>query len=59
MEADTPLFVPLFTLSADADLAADIAARIGMDLPDACVAGVAANARRLQRHADLLRGGQA
>ncbi|ATP19983.1 MULTISPECIES: DUF4089 domain-containing protein [Sphingobium] len=59
MEADTPLFVPLFTQTADADLAAEIAARIGMDLPDACVAGVAANARLLQRHADLLRGGQA
>lgn len=41
---------------ADADLAAEIAQRIGMTLPRECEAGVAFNARLIARHIDLMRG---
>lgn len=40
---------------SDANLAAEIAERLGMALPRACEAGVAFHARLIQRHADVLR----
>lgn len=41
---------------SDARLADEVAARIGITLPEPCVPGVAANARLLQVHTDTLRG---
>ena len=52
MEHSGPIFEEL--TSEDAALAAEVARRIGIDLPAQCVEGVAANARLLQRHADIL-----
>lgn len=49
------LFAPL--PATDEALAAAVAERLGQVLPPECVPGVAANARLLQHHADLLRGG--
>ncbi|OJW69125.1 MAG: hypothetical protein BGO57_00980 [Sphingomonadales bacterium 63-6] len=37
-------------------LAGEVAARVGLPLPPQCVDGVAANARLLQLHADIMRG---
>lgn len=37
-------------------LAGEVAARVGLLLPPQCVDGVAANARLLQLHADIMRG---
>lgn len=39
----------------DAALAAEISATLGIELPPECTAGLAANARIIQQHADTLR----
>ena len=52
MDPDSPIFAGL--TSEDAALAAEVARLTGIDLPAQCVEGVAANARLLQRHADIL-----
>ncbi|MBB5685703.1 hypothetical protein [Sphingobium boeckii] len=54
MDREHPIFVEL--RSTDAQLAAEVADRLGVVLPPACIAGVAANARLLQWHVDVLRG---
>ena len=41
--------------ATDEDLAELVARRLDMELPAECVAGVASNARLLQRHVDILR----
>jgi hypothetical protein len=41
---------------SDEALAAEISKRVGFALPPECVPGVAANARLLQHHADVLAG---
>lgn len=40
--------------ASDAELAAAIARRLDCELPGECEAGLAMNARILQRHADIL-----
>jgi len=49
---------PLFEKigASDEELAREVAARLGADMPQQAVRGVAANARLLQRHYDVLRG---
>lgn len=53
MNSTKPLFAQL--TADDEALAREIADLVEIDLPKECVAGVAANARLLQHHADILR----
>jgi hypothetical protein len=52
----TPTQIYSELMGSDDALAAEIAKRVGFDLPPECVPGVAANARLLQHHADVLSG---
>lgn len=54
MNQKEPIFTELE--SPDDVLAMEVARRLTMQLPAECVAGVATNARLLQRHVDILRG---
>lgn len=53
MQEEHAIFAEL--RSADEKLAAEVARSLGAGLPAECVAGVAANARLLQQHVDILR----
>jgi hypothetical protein len=52
----TPTQIYSKLMGSDEALAAEISKRVGFDLPPECVPGVAANARLLQHHADVLSG---
>jgi hypothetical protein len=46
---------PLFDLTEDAEIVAALAEALAIDLPEACLPGVAANVRLLRRHIAVLR----
>jgi hypothetical protein len=54
MDSAGPIFAEW--QSSDERLAEEVAERLSLILPVDCIAGVAANARLLQQHVDILRG---